>query len=241
MKKVCIFIPAYNEEESIGTTIDEINKVTRNLKNYKFEVIVSNNNSKDKTGEIAKKHRARVVFEKKQGYGYAYKKGLSEAKGDIVITGDADATYPFSDIPRFLRVMEEGKYDLIIGNRFYNLDKKTMTLLNHFGNFLLTLATNLIYGVKINDSQSGMIAFNKNYLDKLNLDLLSNGMPLCQELKLYAICFGMKITEIPIIYRARIGKTKLKPLKDGLDNLISLLKFKRKIQKYITYLKNKNQ
>src|SRR3989344_3717156 len=237
MKKVCIFIPAYNEEKSIGKTIDEINKVTKNSKNYKFEVIVANNNSDDKTGEIAKKHKAKVVFEKKQGYGYAYKKGLSEAKGDIVITGDADATYPFSDIPRFLRTMEEGKYDLIIGNRFHNLDRKTMPLLNHFGNFLLTFATNVVYGIKINDSQSGMIAFNKNYLNKLNLDLLSNGMPLCQELKLYAVCFGMDIKEIPIVYRARIGKTKLRPLKDGWANLISLLKFKRKMQRYIKHLK----
>ena len=63
MRNVCIFIPAYNEEGSIGATIDEINIVTKNLKNYKFEVIVSNNNSNDKTGEIAKKHKAKVVFE----------------------------------------------------------------------------------------------------------------------------------------------------------------------------------
>src|SRR3989344_487657 len=116
MKKVCIFIPAYNEEKSIGKTIDEINKVTKNLKNYKFEVIVANNNSDDKTGEIAKKHKAKVVFEKKQGYGYAYKKGLSEAKGDIVITGDADATYPLYDIPRFIESLENKECDFVIGN-----------------------------------------------------------------------------------------------------------------------------
>jgi len=93
MKKVSIVMPAYNEELSIRKTIKEIKQSIKNIKKYKFEIVVSNNNSTDKTEEIAKKEGARVVFEKRKGYGHAYKKGLSEVKGDIIITSDADSTY----------------------------------------------------------------------------------------------------------------------------------------------------
>ena len=228
MKLVSIVIPAYNEELSIAGTIKEIKRTVKNNKSYDFEIVVSNNNSKDRTGEIAKKEGARVVFEKKQGYGHAYKKGLSEAKGDIIITSDADGTYPLCDILRFIKILEEGKYDFVIGNRFAGLEKKSMNIVNRFGNIFLTLMTNLIYGIKIHDSQSGMVAFKKDYLKKIDFDLLSNGMALCQELKLYAICLGMKVKEIPIKYRARIGSSKLSVIGDGFGNFVALWSFKKR-------------
>jgi len=233
MKLVSVVIPAYNEEESIGNSIQEVKKAIKYISNYDFEIIVINNNSKDKTEEIAKKNGAKVVFEDKKGYGHAYKKGLSEVKGDIIITGDGDATYPFYDIPRFLKLMEESDFDFISTNRFAHLEEGSMPLLNHVGNFSLTFFSNLLYGTKISDSQSGMVIFNRNYLDKVNLSILSNGMPLCQELKLYAISLRVKFTEVPIKYRKRLGDAKLKPVKDGVENLIELFKFKRKVRSEI--------
>lgn len=230
---VSIVIPAYNEEASIGGTIQEINKVTDKLKGCRFEIIVVNNNSADRTGEIAGKEGARVVLEKRQGYGCAYKRGLSEAKGDIIITGDADGTYPFYDIPRFLNIISKDRYDFISTNRFADLEKKSMPFMNYIGNTVLTLFTNIIYGLGIRDSQSGMVIFNRNYLDKVDLNVLSDGMPLCQELKLYAVSLGMRFIEIPIRYRARIGSAKLKPVSDGIRNLVGLIEFKRRMREKV--------
>ena len=235
IKLVSIVIPAYNEELSIGKTIREIKETIKKIKDYKFEIVVANNNSKDKTEEIAKKGGARVVFEGKQGYGYAYKKGLSEANGDIIITSDADATYPLYDTPKFIEMLENKDYDFIIGNRFALLNRKSMHFLNYIGNLFLTFTTKIIYGGQIKDSQSGMVAFKRDYLNKINLDILSNGMPLCQELKLYAVCLRLRVKSVPIEYRLRIGNSKLRVIKDGVDNLIGLLNFKKRFKRSFEY------
>ena len=235
MKKVSIVMPAYNEELSIRKTIKEIKQSIKNIKKYKFEIVVSNNNSTDKTEEIAKKEGARVVFEKRKGYGHAYKKGLSEVKGDIIITSDADSTYPLYNISRFIDILEKDNYDFVIGNRLAHLEKKSMNFLNYIGNIFLNLMVNLIYGVNIGDSQSGMVAFKRDYLNKINLNILSDGMPLSQELKLYAICLKMKVKKVPIRYRKRVGSSKLRIIKDGVNNLIELWKFKKRFKKSIKY------
>ncbi len=230
MKMITVIIPAYNEEAAIKDTLLEVKKALDSLKAYSTEIIVVNNNSTDQTGEIARKEGATVLFEKQQGYGYAYKKGLREAKGDIIITGDADGSYPFYDIPRFLTLIEKQNFDFINTNRFAELEDGSMPLFNYIGNHGLTFFTNLLYGIKVLDSQSGMIICNRKYLDRVNLDILSNGMALCQELKLYASFLGVGFTEIPIRYRKRIGKVKLRPLIDGVNNFVRLFTFKSKIQ-----------
>ncbi|XRO77709.1 glycosyltransferase family 2 protein [Methanocaldococcus sp. 10A] len=233
MKKVSIVIPAYNEEKAIGKTIDLIKSTIEDIKNYKFEIIVVNNNSTDNTEKIAKEKGAKVIFEGKKGYGNAYKEGLSNAKGDIIITGDADATYPFEDIPRFLKIIENEDVDFINTNRFANLEKNAMPFINYVGNKLLTYMINVLYGVKIKDSQSGMWIFKREVIENMDFDIMSGGMPFSQEIKLYAIYLGYKFKEIPIKYKARIGEKKLDPIKDGWDNFINIIMFKRKLKKYV--------
>jgi len=231
IKKVSIVIPAYNEEKSIGATLDLINDTIKSIKDYDFEIIVSNNNSTDNTEKIAKEKGAKVIFAAKKGYGNAYKKGLINAKGDIIITGDADATYPFEDIHRFLELLINEDIDFISTNRFAKLEKNSMPLINYIGNIFLTCVCNVIYGYKIKDSQSGMWIMKKEVLKSMNLAIMSGGMPFSQEIKIYAIYNNFKFKEIPITYRKRIGEKKLNPIKDGIANLISLLKFKEKLKK----------
>ncbi len=235
MKLISIVIPAYNEERAIGKTLKLINNViekfTKKNKNYSFEVVVVNNNSTDRTGEIAKRHNARVVFERKKGYGNAYKAGLKSAKGDIIITGDADATYPFEDIPRFLSLLKKDNLDFINTNRFAHLEKNSMPFLNNIGNRILTLTLNLLYGYPVKDSQSGMWIFKRKVLNKMNFDIMSKGMPFSQEIKIYALHNKFRFKEIPITYRERIGAKKLNTFKDGWDNLVNLIKFKKKLSR----------
>lgn len=230
-KKVSIVIPAYNEEKSIGQTLDEINNTIKKISNYDFEIIVSNNNSTDKTEVIAKEKGAKVVFQPKQGYGNAYKKGLKEASGDIIITGDADGTYPFFDIPRFLKILEENKADFINTNRFAYPEKESFSKTHIIGNKILTFLNNFFFGTKIKDSQSGMWIFKRDILKDMDFNIMSGGMPFSQEIKIYTIFLKYKFIEVPIIYRKRIGEVKLNTFKDGFDNLKKVFVFKKKLNK----------
>ncbi|NPA63094.1 MAG: glycosyltransferase family 2 protein [Methanococci archaeon] len=230
IKKVSIVIPAYNEEKAIGKTLELIKNTIENIEEYDFEIIVVDNNSSDNTGKIAKSLGAKVVFEGNKGYGNAYKRGLKEATGDIIITGDADGTYPFEDIPKFLQIIEKNNVDFINTNRFANLEKNSMPFINYIGNKLLTFLINLIYNVNIKDSQSGMWIFKRKVIEKMNFDIMSGGMPFSQEIKLYSQYLGFNFLEVPITYRKRIGKKKLDPVKDGIDNFINLLRFKKKLK-----------
>ena len=239
--KVSVVIPAYNEEKAITKTIAMIKDAIKNTKSYSFEIVVSNNNSTDKTGEIAKENDAKVVFEPKQGYGNAYKKGLKSATGDIIITGDADATYPFEDIPRFLHILEKTNADFINTNRFANPEKKAFSFTHLLGNKMLTFANNIVFGTRIKDSQSGMWVFTRKFLDMIDLDLLGPGMSFSQEIKLYAIMLGLKFKEIPIKYRARVGEVKLNTIGDGFNNFKQILLFKKKLKKKLKQHKKQKQ
>ncbi len=231
--KLSFVIPAYNEEKGIAKTLDEIKETSKKLLDKKiiddFEVIVVDNNSKDRTKELAKSKGVRVLTEKKQGYGAAYKTGLKNATGDIIITGDGDNSYPFCDAERLLKELQD--CDFITTNRLAGLLEGSMPILNHIGNKILTFVFQLLYNHKIKDSQSGMWAFRKDFLDELNFDLMSDGMPFSQQIKIVAISAKKQIKEIPIIYRKRIGFKKLRNLRDGFDNLNQLIWFKFKLHK----------
>lgn len=232
--RISIVIPAYNEEKAIGQTLAEVKEALARLGKVEHEIIVVNNNSTDATAEIAEKSGARVIFEEKKGYGRAYKKGLAEAAGDVVITGDADCTYPFSEIPHFFRAIEGNENAFITANRFAKLNEGSMSLTNRMGNCLLTLATNLLYKTKICDSQSGMWVFRREFLKEIDMDAMSDGMPFSQEIKIYAARNGLEIIEMPIEYRKRVGKSKLSAIKDGWSNLKSLVTFKKRLEKTVT-------
>ncbi|MDK2849469.1 MAG: hypothetical protein PWP03_421 [Candidatus Woesearchaeota archaeon] len=236
---VSYVIPAHNEEESIGETLDEINDVAKKLLKKRiikdYEIIVVNNNCSDKTEEIAKSKGAKVIFENKKGYGAAYKTGLKNAIGDVIITGDADASYPFCDSERFLKELEN--CDFITTNRFAKLEEGSMPMLNYFGNIVLTFVFRIVYLYNIKDSQSGMWIFKRSFLNEINLDLLSDGMAFSEEIKAIALMLNKRIKEIPIIYRKRVGSSKLRTFSDGLENLKELFRFKIRIE---NFLKNKN-
>lgn len=223
--KISFVIPAYNEEKAIPIVIKRIplNEFKKN--GFDVEILIVNNNSNDKTQEVAEKCGARVVFQKKQGYGFAYKKGFKEANGDIIITGDADDTYPFEDSYKFVQFLLNEKLDFITTNRFAYMDKKAMSLRNRIGNHFFKILVNTLFNMKLNDSWSGMWIFKKEILLKLNL--ISNGMSLSQEIKIEAYKKNFKVKEIPIHFqRERVGIAKLEPWKDGIKTLLFLIKKK---------------
>ncbi|MGA9048017.1 MAG: glycosyltransferase family 2 protein [Dehalococcoidia bacterium] len=220
-KKVSVIIPALNEEAGIIRTIEAIPRTALAKMNYDLEVVVVDNGSTDKTGEMAKSAGATVVYESKRGYGNAYKAGFNAATGDIIATGDADATYPLEDIPALIEILDKEGLDFITTDRFGSMEEGAMSFQNKIGNGVLNIVTRVLYGVNIRDSQSGMWVFKRSILQ--GMTLRSCGMPLSEELKLEA-CYFQKCPwkEVPIKYRSRAGKVKLRAWRDGFSNLAYL-------------------
>jgi len=218
---VSVVIPALNEHEGILKTIKAVPKDTLEAMGYGVQIVVVDNGSTDGTGEIARSAGAKVVYEPKRGYGSAYKAGFAGASGDIIATSDADATYPVEDIPRLVKILEKEKLDFLTTNRFANMKPGAMSRRNIIGNAVLTGATKLLFGVKIQDSQSGMWVFRKRILNGM---VLKSNTPLSQELKIEA-CHYKKCSwkEVPIEYRPRVGEVKLGGWKVGMANLSQLI------------------
>jgi glycosyltransferase involved in cell wall biosynthesis len=212
--RVSVIVPTMNEEESVGQVMDEINTALKSLGRY--EVLVVDTNSKDRTREIAAGKGARIIDEPRRGYGRAYKTGFKEAKGVFLATLDADCTYPASDIPKFVRILEDEKLDFISCDRLTTLEKGVMNSKHRLGNWLLKTATNILFSMKIADSQTGMWVFRRSVLPRFNLT--SDSMALSEEIKIEA-AKKCKFRELPIKYSPRVGEVKLNTWRDGVGNM----------------------
>ncbi|HKZ34464.1 MAG TPA: glycosyltransferase family 2 protein [Patescibacteria group bacterium] len=220
LKTLTVIIPALNEEKGIGPVIREIPIEKLEQMGYKTEVLVIDNNSTDDTSKVAKDHGATVIVMPIRGYGNAYKAGFANASGDVIATGDADLTYPFSILPEILLWMEKEDLDFINTDRLTNLNKEAMSSSHELGNYVLSFLIKVLFGWPYKDSQSGMWIFKRSIWKQLTVT--SSGMPFSQELKIEAFIHGFKCAEVPIEYRTRAGKEKLNTLKDGLGNITHL-------------------
>lgn len=221
--KITVVVPALNEESGIGLVLDEVPRKELEEAGYDVELLVIDGESVDRTREIAREKGARVVIEPRKGYGRAYKTGFEVAEGDIIVTGDADTTYPFDRLPEYLRVFEREKLDFLTTNRFANLEAGAMSAKHRLGNWVLSQTTRLLFMVDVKDSQSGMWILRRSILPKLKLT--SDGMPLSEEIKIEAFRqSGFRVREIPIEYRVRVGDVKLSSWRDGYRNLQFLFK-----------------
>ena len=181
------------------------------------------NNCTDDSAEIARKLGAVVVVETRQGYGAAYKAGLRNATGDIVVTMDADGTYPRNFIPILLDVMIDEGFDFITCDRTGHKDKPS-NWLRVFGNDVLNFFIWVLFWFRVRDSQSGMWVFRRWILQ--HLSLTSDGMAFSEEIKLEAMSRRklIRAKELPIYYKERHGVSKLRIWRDGFYNLFFLFR-----------------
>ncbi len=224
--KISIIIPCLNEEEAIGHCLEEINGAI-NKYNLDAEVIVIDNNSSDKTAAIAESKKPLfsqllIIKEAREGYGLAYLRGFSQVKGEYIFMADADSSYDFYEINKFLDKLRDGD-DLVIGNRFSgSMEKGAMTWLHRYiGNPILSRLVKLLFSIKINDIHCGARAFKANILNKVNFN--TGGMEFASEMIIKAKKANLKISEVPITYRPRLGKSKLNSLTDGWRHLRFIL------------------
>lgn len=215
-KSVSVVIPCYNEEEGIRFVLER-------MPAYVDQVIVVDNNCTDGTAAVAASLGARVVGEARKGYGYAYQGGFPHARGEIVATVDGDGTYPATEIAQMIDYLETHDVDFLSANRFPLDQRGTMHRRNQLGNRILTLITRLLYHTPIADSQSGMWVFRRRCLDVIHP--VEGGMAFSEEIKLEAIAAPeIRFAEVHITYAPRIGETKLFTFRDGIGNLLYLLR-----------------
>jgi glycosyltransferase involved in cell wall biosynthesis len=224
--EISIVFPCFNEEEAIAACLQQV-KTVINTKKISAEVIVVDNNSTDRSVEIAEKQKKffpelKIIYEKERGYGSAYQKGLSEAKGKYLIMSDVDRTYDLKEIDKFIEKLREG-YEFVIGNRFDGgMKKNSMTFLHKYvGNPILSFLVRLFFHTNIRDTHCGMRAIRKDTYEKLNLK--TTGMEFASEMVISAVKEKLKISQIPISYSPRIGASKLKSFTDGWRHLRFML------------------
>ncbi|MEM2870389.1 MAG: glycosyltransferase family 2 protein [Thermoplasmata archaeon] len=214
--EVTVIIPTINEEEGIARVLDSI----PGFPGPDIEVLVVDTNSTDRTREIAMEKGARVIQEPRRGYGRAYKTGFEHAQGDVIVTLDADGTYPAEEIPRLVGTLRRENLDFITCDRLSRLEKGAMSAKHRLGNWILTTFMNLLFRTGLRDSQSGMWVFRRSVLEKL--ELTSDGMAFSEEIKIEAVKKGLRVREVPIAYRPRLGEVKLRSWADGRRNLAFL-------------------
>lgn len=214
MSSVSVVIPALNEEKNISATLAAIPVKRLQQLGHQVEMVVVDNGSTDRTGEIARRHGARVLVQPVRGYGNAYKAGFANSTGDIIATGDADLTYPFEILPDALALMDRDRLDFLSTNRLHNVDPAAMSISHIWANRMLSGICSFLYdNLPFTDSQSGMWIFRRVVWNRCRI--ISGGMPFSQEIKLAAFRNGFNCGEMPIQYRPRGGEKKLRSLRDG--------------------------
>ncbi|HVM62483.1 MAG TPA: glycosyltransferase family 2 protein [Verrucomicrobiae bacterium] len=195
---ISVVIPARNEEGGVG-------QVVGGIPEFVDEVIVVDNESTDRTAEIARSRGATVV-ESRRGYGSALRRGFEAAKNDVIVAMDADGTYPAEQIARLIDILQRENADFISCSRFPLTDRHAMSRRNAFGNQVLTLLFGLIYGKWLRDSQSGMWIFRRRILALMHFE--GTTWEFSSEIKIEA-CTNphIKFLETHIDYRPRIGRS----------------------------------
>lgn len=194
-----VVIPCLNEEDTIGTCLSKLETVAKNEK-FKLEVIVADNGSQDKSIRIASKFNVRIVHVSRKGYGAALIGGIEQAKAPFVLMADADDSYDFLDIPKFLLKIKEG-FDLVQGCRLPKgggkIIKGAMPWSHrHIGNPLFTFLVRNWFSSPINDVYCGMRAFKKSFYDSLKMRC--TGMEFATEMIIKAANSKAKTVEVPI-------------------------------------------
>jgi glycosyltransferase involved in cell wall biosynthesis len=217
---VSVVIPCLNEAETIERCVAAA-RAALEQNGIHGEVVVADNGSTDGSAELAERAGARVVHEPRRGYGSAYMAGLAAASGEYAVMADADLTYDFSDIPRFVRELDDGA-DMVIGDRMDNIQPGAMPWLHRYvGNPLLTGMLNLFFRTGVKDAHCGMRAVRRSVLPRL--DLRSTGMEFASEMVIRASKEELDIRQFPIEYHPRGGESKLSSFRDGWRHLRFLL------------------
>jgi dolichol-phosphate mannosyltransferase len=223
--KLSIIIPAYNEEKTIKEIIKRVKD--QGISNVQKEIIVVDDGSTDKTYEILKNIEEINLSRhaENKGKGRAIRTGLAKATGDFVIIQDADLELSPEDYPALLRPVLSGKTEVVYGSRILGKTGSEHSLLFYAGGRAVTLAANLIYGIKITDEPIGYKLFKTDLLKSLNLKC--ERFEFCPEVTAKIAKRNIKIYEVPVKYNPRTkGEGKKLGVRDGIQAVWTLIKYR---------------
>jgi glycosyltransferase involved in cell wall biosynthesis len=216
---VSVVIPCLDEAETIAECVRQ-SRAVLDANGLAGEVIVVDNGSTDGSGKLAREAGARVVDEPRRGYGSAYLAGLEVARGDYIVMVDADLTYDFGEIPKFVRELENGA-QVVIGNRMHDIKPGAMPFLSRIGNPVLSGFLNVLHRTNVHDAHCGMRALRRDVVPTLNLRTV--GMEFASEMVIRATREHLDVREVPIALHPRVGESKLSPFRDGWRHLRLIL------------------
>jgi glycosyltransferase involved in cell wall biosynthesis len=215
-QRITVIIPCLNEEQGIRRVLEA-------MPEFVDETIVVDNNSTDRTHEVALSLGAKVIHENVRGYGRSYKRGFASATGDLIVTLDGDHSYPVDAISYLIEAFLHLNVDFLNASRFPVRDRNAMSFKHKIGNLILSVAMSALYFRWVRDSQSGMWVFRRSILAGMKLE--SDGMAFSEEIKIEALkSRSVRFGEISILYTSRLGEIKLNPWRDGFRNLWFLVK-----------------
>jgi len=217
---ICVVIPVLNEEETVGQVVMDLPPT---VQGYPVVKLVVDNNSTDRSAEIAEKAGARVVFENRRGKGAAMMRGVQTVAADIYAFIDGDATYPARDLEKIVSPIINGQAEMVVGSRLQGqIEKGSLTFLNRTGNRIVNWLLSKMMDTNMTDSLSGFRGIRKESLEGLVLFSGTFGIEI--EMTVEAVARGLRVMEIPISYRKRVGsRSKLRPFSDGVLVLKNLL------------------
>lgn len=219
MKKITAIIPCYNEEAGIAAVIRSFPRTKLAQFGYELDVLVVDNNSSDRTSEVAAAAGARVIFEPKQGKGNAIRSGFYNIADDtdFVVMLDGDDTYKASEIMRLIEPLDSNFCDVIIGSRLGGKIKDgSMKLFNRLGNWVFSFLVRTTYKVNVTDVLTGYFAWRREAILELRSHLRSSGFAIEMEMITKMARLGNQIYSVPISYEPRLGESSLRPVHDGL-------------------------
>lgn len=211
MKKVAVLLPCYNEELTIAKVIADFRKVLPNA-----EIYVYDNNSTDRSRELAAEAGAVVRSVPQQGKGYVVRKMFQEIDADCFLMVDSDDTYPAEAAPELIRDILNGEMDMVTGDRlsttYYEVNPRKF---HNFGNSLVCFLIRLLFRHQVSDVMTGYRAFSRRFVQ--NCPILCSGFELETEMTLFALDRRLPFREIPVTYRDRPAGSvsKLNTYRDG--------------------------
>src|SRR6266496_3711600 len=221
-EKVTILIPCYNEEQGIAKVIDNIPHCTLDKYGFESRVIVIDNNSSDRTAEIAESRGAHVIFEHAKGKGNAMRKAFNCIESDTtyVVMLDGDNTYDAREMLRLIEPIASGFCDVVIGSRLGGkVTKNAFKAQNRLANWIYTFLVRCFYGANITDVLSGYFAWRRDVIVGIRDHLKSDGFSIEMEMISKLVKLDYSIYSVPITYDIREGETKIEAIKDGLKIL----------------------
>ncbi len=235
MSKIAVLIPCYNEEQTVEKVIKDFRKELPEA-----DIYVYDNNSKDRTAEIAINNGAILKHEYKQGKGNVVRSMFHDVDADIYIMVDGDDTYPAEFVHQLIKPVEDGQADMCIGDRLSNgtYQKENKRLFHEFGNNLVRKSINILFKTNLKDIMTGYRVFNKKFVK--NMPVMTPKFEIETEMSLYALDKGFVIKEIPIDYRDRPegSVSKLNTISDGMKVVKTIIKMYKNYKplKFFTYI-----